>query len=153
MYAVVKTGGKQYRVSQHDTILVEKIVANEGEVIKLSNIVLFDDGKDIKIGKPFVENTHVDAKVIRQTKGKKIIIFKRKRRKNQRRTQGHKQNLTLLKIVSFNGEIKKVKSVDTKIDTKTVSEKKKLPKDKTLNTKNKNETALSKKPKTKSLKV
>ena len=71
MYAVVKTGGKQYKVSQDDTVLVEKINAKEGETVKLSNVLLFDDGKELKVGKPFVDNAFVDAKIIRQTKSKK----------------------------------------------------------------------------------
>ncbi len=125
MYAVVKTGGKQYKVSQDDTVLVEKINAKEGETVKLSDVLLFDDGKELKVGKPFVDNAFVDAKIIRQTKSKKIIIFKRKRRKNHRKLQGHRQNLTLIKIVSFNGKI-------NKSSTPIVSKESKLKKEKQI---------------------
>ena len=98
MYALVKTGGKQYRVSKDDTILVERVSAEEGEQIILSDIVMLGDGDKIKIGTPRVDGAGVSATVVRQTRGPKIIIFRRKRRKNHRRTQGHRQDLTLLKI-------------------------------------------------------
>ncbi|MBL6606189.1 MAG: 50S ribosomal protein L21 [Alphaproteobacteria bacterium] len=101
MYAVVKTGGKQYRVSKDDTILVEKLEAQEGETITLSEVIMLGDGDKITIGKPQVADAAVEAKVVSQTRGPKIIIFRRKRRKNHRRTQGHKQNLTLLKVTDI----------------------------------------------------
>ena len=87
--------------------------------------VVFDDGKELKVGKPFVDNAFVDAKIIRQTKSKKIIIFKRKRRKNHRKLQGHRQNLTLIKIVSLNGKI-------IKSSTPIVSKESKLKKEKQI---------------------
>ena len=98
MYALVKTGGKQYRVSKDDTILVERISADEGAEVILDNVVMLGDGDKVTIGTPRVEGAAVSATVMRQTRGPKIIIFRRKRRKNHRRTQGHRQNLTLLKI-------------------------------------------------------
>ncbi len=101
MYAVVKTGGKQYRVSKDDTILVEKLEAQEGETITLSEVIMLGDGDKITIGKPQVADAAVEAKVVSQTRGPKIIIFRRKRRKNHRRTKGHKQDLTLLKVTDI----------------------------------------------------
>ena len=98
MYALVKTGGKQYRVSKDDTILVERITADEGAEVILDNVVMLGDGDKVTIGTPRVEGAAVSATVMRQTRGPKIIIFRRKRRKNHRRTQGHRQDLTLLKI-------------------------------------------------------
>ena len=98
MYALVKTGGKQYRVSKDDTILVERLSAEEGEQIILNDIVMLSDGDKVTIGTPLVDGAGVSATVVRQTRGPKIIIFRRKRRKNHRRTQGHRQDLTLLKI-------------------------------------------------------
>jgi large subunit ribosomal protein L21 len=98
MYALVKTGGKQYRVSKDDTILVERISADEGAEVILDNVVMRGDGDKVTIGTPRVEGAAVSATVMRQTRGPKIIIFRRKRRKNHRRTQGHRQDLTLLKI-------------------------------------------------------
>jgi large subunit ribosomal protein L21 len=98
MYALVKTGGKQYRVSKDDTILVERISADEGAEVILDNVVMLGDGDKVTIGTPRVEGAAVSATVMRQTRGPKIIIFRRKRRKNHRRTQGHRQDLTLLRI-------------------------------------------------------
>ena len=98
MYALVKTGGKQYRVSKDDTILVERISADGGAEVILDNVLMRGDGDMVTIGTPRVEGAAVSATVMRQTRGPKIIIFRRKRRKNHRRTQGHRQDLTLLKI-------------------------------------------------------
>ncbi|MDC1382090.1 50S ribosomal protein L21 [Candidatus Puniceispirillum sp.] len=110
MYALVKTGGKQYRVSKDDTILVERLSAEEGEQIILSDIVMLADGEKVTIGTPRVDGAGVSATVIRQTRGPKIIIFRRKRRKNHRRTQGHRQDLTLLKINDIAEDAKKLKT-------------------------------------------
>ena len=98
MYALVRTGGKQYRVAKDDTILVERIAADEGSEVILDDVVMLGDGDKVTIGTPRVEGAAVSATVMRQTRGPKIIIFRRKRRKNHRRTQGHRQDLTLLKI-------------------------------------------------------
>jgi large subunit ribosomal protein L21 len=108
MYALVKTGGKQYRVAKDDTILVERIPADEGAEVILNDIVMLADGDKVTIGTPKVEGAAVSATVMRQTRGPKIIIFRRKRRKNHRRTQGHRQDLTLLKINDIAEDAKKL---------------------------------------------
>ena len=108
MYALVKTGGKQYRVEKDDTILVERIAADEGAEVILNDIVMLADGDKVTIGTPKVEGAAVSATVMRQTRGPKIIIFRRKRRKNHRRTQGHRQDLTLLKINDIAQDAKKL---------------------------------------------
>ena len=108
MYALVKTGGKQYRVSKDDTILVERIAAEEGAEVILNDIVMLGDGEKITIGTPTIDGAAVSATVVRQTRGPKIIIFRRKRRKNHRRTQGHRQDLTLLKINDIAEDAKKL---------------------------------------------
>lgn len=108
MYALVKTGGKQYRVTKDDTILVERVVGEEGAEVILNDIVMLSDGDQVTIGTPKVEGAAVRATVVRQTRGPKIIIFRRKRRKNHRRTQGHRQNLTLLKIKDIAEDAKKL---------------------------------------------
>ena len=110
MYALVKTGGKQYRVSKDDTILVERLDAEEGEQIILNDIVMLGDGDKVTIGTPLVDGAGVSATVVRQTRGPKIIIFRRKRRKNHRRTQGHRQDLTLLKIIDIAEDAKSLKT-------------------------------------------
>ena len=108
MYALVKTGGKQYRVAKDDTILVERIAADEGAEVILNDIVMLADGDKVTIGTPKVEGAAISATVMRQTRGPKIIIFRRKRRKNHRRTQGHRQDLTLLKINDIAEDAKKL---------------------------------------------
>ena len=117
MYALVKTGGKQYRVSKDDTILVERLSAEEGEQIILSDIVMLADGEKVTIGTPRVDGAGVSATVIRQTRGPKIIIFRRKRRKNHRRTQGHRQDLTLLKINDIAEDAKNLKTAKSVVKT------------------------------------
>ena len=107
MYAVVKTGGKQYRVAKDDKILVEHIDAEEGQTITLDKVMMLGDGDKVTIGAPVVENASVEAEVLSQTRGPKIIIFRRKRRKNHRRIQGHRQDLTLLKITDISSSGKK----------------------------------------------
>ena len=107
MYAVVKTGGKQYRVAKNDTILVEKLDADEGQTVTFSDVMLLGDGDKVTVGTPIVANASVEARVVSQTRGSKIIIFRRKRRKNHRRTKGHRQELTLLKITDINTSGKK----------------------------------------------
>ena len=92
MYALVRTGGKQYRVAKDDTILVERIAADEGAEVILDDVVMLGDGDKVTIGTPRVEGAAVSATVVSQTRGPKIIIFRRKRRKNHRRTQGHRQD-------------------------------------------------------------
>ena len=108
MYALVKTGGKQYRVSKDDTILVERIAAEEGAEVILNDIVMLGDGDKVTIGTPKVDGAAVSATVVHQTRGPKIIVFRRKRRKNHRRTLGHRQDLTLLKINDIAEDAKKL---------------------------------------------
>ena len=116
MYALVRTGGKQYRVAKDDTILVERIAADEGAEVILDDVVMLGDGDKFRIGTPRVEGAAVSATVVSQTRGPKIIIFRRKRRKNHRRTQGHRQDLTLLKIntIAEDGKSLKPKAAPAK---------------------------------------
>ena len=101
MYAVLKTGGKQYRVEKEDVVLVEKLDANDGDQVVLDNILMIGEGKKVTLGSPLVNDAAVMAQVIRQTRGPKITMIYKRRRKNSRRKQGHKQNLTLLKIIDI----------------------------------------------------
>ena len=101
MYAVLKTGGKQYRVEKEDVVLVEKLDANDGDQVVLNNILMIGEGKKVTLGSPLVNDAAVMAQVIRQTRGPKITMIYKRRRKNSRRKQGHKQNLTLLKIIDI----------------------------------------------------
>jgi len=119
MYALVKTGGKQYKVQKDDTILVERLAAEEGEQVILNDVIMIGDGDKIKLGEPTLVDAAVSATVLRQTRGPKIIVFRRKRRKNHRRTQGHRQDLTLLKINEVSDDIKKIKIVTPEKKTKS----------------------------------
>ena len=101
MYAVLKTGGKQYRVEKDDVVLVEKLDANDGDQVVLNDILMIGEGKKVTLGSPIVNDAAVMAQVIRQTRGPKITMIYKRRRKNSRRKQGHKQNLTLLKIIDI----------------------------------------------------
>ncbi|MSO64529.1 MAG: 50S ribosomal protein L21 [Alphaproteobacteria bacterium] len=103
MYAVIRTGGKQYRVSPNDVIRVEKLPAAAGTVIDFADILSFGDAKGATIGTPLVQGALVKAEVVEQIKDDKVIIFKRHRRKHFRRTNGHRQRLTVLRITEIAG--------------------------------------------------
>jgi len=104
MYAIVKTGGKQYRVSPGDIIRVEKLEGTAGSSVEFTDVLLFvDDDNKMEFGKPFLANVKVLAEITKQTKDNKVIIFKAKRRKGYRKKTGHRQKLTLVKINSIAG--------------------------------------------------
>ncbi len=112
MYAVVKTGGKQYRVAEQDKIIVSNIDADEGSRIILDQVLLLSDDGEVTVGAPTVSGAVIGATVLRQTRGPKIMVFRRKRRKNFRRVRGHRQDLTLLQIdeISASGALKSAKA-------------------------------------------
>ena len=125
MYAVVKTGGKQYRVQKEDVVLVEKLTANNGDQLVLSDVLMVGDGEKVTLGTPLVNDAAVMAQVIRQTRGPKITMIYKRRRKNSRRKQGHKQDLTLLKIIDI-AETGGSKLSPKKATTKTTEKKTKV---------------------------
>ncbi|AKX93310.1 50S ribosomal protein L21 [Moorella thermoacetica] len=98
MYAIIMTGGKQYRVSEGDTLRVEKLPAEVGEKVVLDKVLAVGEGADLKVGNPYVEGAKVTASVQAQDKAPKIIVFKYKPKKNYRRKQGHRQPYTQLQI-------------------------------------------------------
>lgn len=102
-YAVVKTGGKQYRVQKDDVLRVELLDAKAGDTVTLSEVLLVGGEGAAKIGTPTVAGASVKATVVEQIKDDKIIVFKKKRRQNYRRKNGHRQNLTVLKITDIKG--------------------------------------------------
>ncbi len=106
MYAVIKTGGKQYRVANGDVIAVEKLAGEPGSVISLAPVLMLNDDKSSTVGTPIVEGAAVSAEVLEQTRGDKIIVFKKKRRKGYRRTIGHRQDITVLRITDVTGKAK-----------------------------------------------
>lgn len=98
MFAVVKTGGKQYRVAENSVIRVEKLEAEAGSIIELSEVLMIIDGAKSSVGTPLLAGAKVEATVLDQMRDRKVIIFKKKRRHNYRRKKGHRQHLTVLKI-------------------------------------------------------
>ena len=98
MYAVVATGGKQYRVQEGDTLRIEKIPGEVGAAVAFDRVLMVSDGDDVQIGKPVLENAVVNGTIVEQGKGRKILVFKYKRRKRYRRKQGHRQLFTAVKI-------------------------------------------------------
>ncbi|MEH6651023.1 MAG: 50S ribosomal protein L21 [Motiliproteus sp.] len=101
MYAVIVSGGKQYRVSEGHTLKVEKLVAEEGATIELDKVLLVVNGEDIKIGAPVVEGAKVSAEIVAHGRGKKVRIIKFKRRKHHMKKMGHRQWFTEIKITSI----------------------------------------------------
>jgi len=122
MYAVVETGGKQYRVAVGDKLKVEKIAAEEGESINLGRVLMVADGENVTVGSPDLD-TPVTATVVSQGKAGKIKVFKMKRRKNYRRTQGHRQDYTEIEITGIGGKsaaAKPKKAAEKSAETKPV---------------------------------
>jgi len=102
MYAVVKTGGKQYRVSQGDKLKVELLKAAEGDSVTLDDILMVGEGDSVTIGEPLVANASVNAKVLSHGRAKKVHIMKFRRRKHHRKQMGHRQSYTELEITGIN---------------------------------------------------
>jgi len=101
MYAVIQTGGKQYRVSEGDTVKVEKLTAEEGASIDFDQILMLADGDDVKVGKPYVDGVKVTATVESHGRARKVKIIKFRRRKHHMKRQGHRQWFTALKITAI----------------------------------------------------
>ena len=101
MFAVVKTGGKQYRITKGDTIKVEKLTGEIGDKIELSDVLMVADGDNVQVGRPCVEGARVQAEIVDQGRHRKITIFKMRRRKNYRRKMGHRQPFTAIKILDI----------------------------------------------------
>ena len=162
MYAVIKTGGKQYKVSKDDVISVEKLSEDAGKKIKLNEVLIISDKGKPLVGNPLIKGASVDAEVIEQTRSSKITVFKKKRRHNYRRKKGHRQLVTNLKILKINSAEKKAslekkskndeeakKSSTTKTTKKKTEPKKTATKSKKVEDKTK-KTAKKSKSKAKS---
>ncbi len=105
MYAVVKTGGKQYRVTPGDVILVEKLLGEAGGNLKLENVLMVgEDGKAPEIGAPTIAKAAVNCEILDQSRADKVIVFKKKKRKGYRRLNGHRQEQTVLRVLDINGK-------------------------------------------------
>lgn len=98
MYAVVATGGKQYKVAEGDVLRVEKLAGDVGSAVAFDKVLIFSDGENVKIGQPDLDGITVHGQIVAQDKSKKILVFKFKRRKRYRRKQGHRQPFTAVRI-------------------------------------------------------
>jgi len=104
MYAVIQTGGKQYRVANGDVITVERLSGDAGSTLSIEPVLMVNDGKATQGGAPVIEGASVTAEVVEQTRGDKIVVFKKKRRQGYRRTMGHRQELTVLRVLDVTGK-------------------------------------------------
>ena len=116
MYAVIKTGGKQYRVKEGDLLEIEKLGAEKGQKINFDQVLLIEDESRVLVGTPVVENAVVRAEVVENYKGDKVLIFKKKRRKQYRRTKGHRQELTKVRIEKIHPDTKLVPENELRVE-------------------------------------
>jgi large subunit ribosomal protein L21 len=103
MYAVIKTGGKQYRVAKDDVVTIEKVAGEAGAKVEFTEVLLVGSGASVKVGTPTVAGAKVTAELVEQTRGPKLIAFKKRRRKNSRRKKGHRQDLSTVRITTITG--------------------------------------------------
>jgi large subunit ribosomal protein L21 len=103
MYAVIKTGGKQYRVAKDDVLTVEKLDVKDDGKVEFAEVLLVGSGADVKVGKPLISGAKVTAELVEQSRGPKLIAFKKRCRKNSRRKKGHRQDLTTVRITGITG--------------------------------------------------
>ena len=118
MYAIIESCGKQYKVTEGDVVFFEKLDAEEGKKVTFDNVILVSNEGKIQIGNPYVKGVKVEGKVISHGKGKKIIVFKMKPKKNYRRKQGHRQPYTKVEITSIKTATKKTTTKTAKADEK-----------------------------------
>jgi large subunit ribosomal protein L21 len=103
MYAVIKTGGKQYRVSKDDVVTIEKVPGDAGATVEFDQVLMIGAGDDFKFGAPLVSGAKVVAELVEHSRGPKLIAFKKRRRKNSRRKKGHRQDLSVVRITDITG--------------------------------------------------
>jgi large subunit ribosomal protein L21 len=140
MFAIIKTGGKQYRVQEGDILSVEKVPAGASQKIFFNQVLLVADDKETTIGTPLIEKASVRAKVIEDFKDKKVLVFKKKRRKQYRRTRGHRQELTRVRIERI------IPNVDAYVEEEVVEAEKRVEEAKAGEVKEKAEVPAAKKP-------
>ena len=125
MYAIIESCGKQYKVTEGDVVFFEKLDAEEGKKVTFDSVVLVSDDKKVQVGTPYVKGVKVEGKVVAHGKGKKIIVYKYKPKKNYRRTQGHRQPYTKVEITKIKTAAEKTEAkAETKPAAKTATEKK-----------------------------
>jgi len=120
MYAIIESCGRQYKVTKGDVVFFEKLDVEEGKKVTFDNVVLVSDDKKVEVGTPYVKDVKVEGKVVSHGKGKKILVYKYKAKKNYRRTQGHRQPYTKVEITNIKTASAKA---EDKAETKTASAK------------------------------
>ena len=125
MYAIIESCGKQYKVSEGDVVFFEKLDAEEGKKVTFKDVVLVSDDKKVEVGAPYVKNAKVEGKVVEHGKGKKILVYKYKAKKNYRRTQGHRQPYTKVEITKIALAAEKAEKAETTAEEKKATTAKK----------------------------
>ena len=125
MYAIIESCGKQYKVSEGDVVFFEKLDAEEGKKVTFKDVVLVSDDKKVEVGAPYVKNAKVEGKVVEHGKGKKILVYKYKAKKNYRRTQGHRQPYTKVEITKIALAAEKAEKTETVAEEKKTTTAKK----------------------------
>lgn len=121
MYAIIETCGKQYKVSEGDVVFFEKLEAEEGKKVKFDKVILVSDEGKVEVGTPYVKGVKVEGKIVAHGKGKKILVYKYKAKKNYRRTQGHRQPYTKVEITKIKTTAEK--ATEAKAEVKTAEKK------------------------------
>jgi large subunit ribosomal protein L21 len=115
MYAIIEACGRQYKVQENDVVFFEKLDSEEGKKITFDKVILVSDDKKVQVGNPYVKGVKVEGKVVSHGKGKKVLVFKYKAKKNERRTRGHRQEYTKVEITSIKASTAKAeKETETK---------------------------------------
>ena len=141
MFAIISSGGKQYKVSENTILTVSKLSGTAGDSIEINDVLFASDGKEFSVGEPLIDGAKVNLEIIKQDRDRKILIFKKKRRKNFRRKNGHRQDMTFLQVKSLNipgfKPKTKAKSVEVEKASKEKTAKKSVVKKKTATSKDK----------------
>lgn len=141
MFAIISSGGKQYKVSENTILTVNKLSGTAGDNIEISDVLFASDGKEFSVGEPLIDGAKVNLEIIKQDRDRKILIFKKKRRKNFRRKNGHRQDMTFLQVKTLNipGFKTKTKAKSVEVDkaSKEKTVKKSVVKKKTATSKDK----------------
>ena len=124
-FAVIKTGGKQYKVSANDTIRIEKLDDKAGKTFEFKEVLLTTDNTTTEIGSPMIDGAYVEAELLKQARNDKVIIFKKRRRQNSRRKRGHRQHVSIVKILKIYGKSVKLlaEAKNTTVEKKTTEKK------------------------------
>ena len=127
-FAVIQTGGKQYKVSASEILKIERLESSEGKTVEFKNVLFLNDNNSTEIGNPNIKGAKVEATILKNTKNKTILVFKKRRRKNSRRKNGHRQEFSLIKIKKIFSKDGKILSEASKVstDTKKIEKKEEL---------------------------